>query len=179
MYKDKFTRLQSEIFRLLCIKSGQHLNQREIAGFLKVSPTAVAAALPALEKNGLLKVERGKNINLNYIELNRDSARAIALKRAENLKLLYESGLSDFLYENFPGATIILFGSYSRGEDTINSDIDIAIIGSKEKNKNLEEFERKLERNISLNFYDSLKNIDKHLRNNILSGIVLAGGVEL
>jgi len=179
MYKERFTRLQSEIFRLLCAKAGKRLNQREMALLLKVSPTAVAAAIPALEKEELIKVERGENINLNYVELNRDSARAIAFKRAENLKLVYESGLSDFLYESFPGATIILFGSFSRGEDTINSDIDIAIIGVKEKNKNLEAFEKKLERDISMNFYSSFKEIKKHLRNNILNGIVLAGSVDL
>ena len=51
MYKLKWTRLQSEILRLLCIKSGQILNLRGIANCLKVSPTAVAK-LPALQPVG-------------------------------------------------------------------------------------------------------------------------------
>ena len=93
--------------------------------------------------------------------------------------MIYESKLIDFLYEKFPEATIILFGSYSYGEDTINSDIDIAIIGTKEKDINLTEFEKKLEHNISINFYDNLHKINKHLRNNILNGIILKGGIEL
>ena len=179
MHKQKFTRLQNEIFGLLCSKSGAKLNQREIADALKVSPMAISKALPLLEKEELAKIEKSKSLKLNSVELNRESARAVALKRAYNLKLLYESGLVEFLFEKFPGAAIILFGSFSRGEDTINSDVDIAIIGAKEKNISLEEFEKKLERNISLNFYVSLKKIDKHLRNNILNGIVLAGGIEL
>lgn len=179
MYKLKFTRLQNEIFRLFCIKSGLSLNQREIARFLKVSPTAVAKALPLLEKEEFVRLKRGKNINLNYVELNRESGRAVSFKRVENLRLLYESGLIDFLYEALPGATIILFGSYSRGEDTEKSDIDIAVIGSREKNIGLTEFEKKLEHSVNINFYTSLKDIDKHLRNNLLNGIVLSGGIEL
>ena len=101
------------------------------------------------------------------------------IKRAENLKMIYESGLADFLEKELPGSTIILFGSYSRGEDTIRSDIDIAVIGRKEKHINLDDFEKKLERNISINFYASFKEIHKNLKENLFNGIVLFGGVEL
>src|SRR3989344_6175695 len=126
-YKLKFTRLQNEIFRFLSIKAGMKFNQSRIAKMLKVSPTAIAKVLPLLEKEGLIKIEKGKNINLNFIFLDQNNKRAIELKRIENLKNIYESGLSDFLEESFPGCTIIIFGSYSRGEDTIKSDIDVAV----------------------------------------------------
>ncbi|MFH0831831.1 MAG: nucleotidyltransferase domain-containing protein [archaeon] len=179
MYKLNFTRLQNEIFRLLCIKAGISLNQREIARMLKISPTAVANALPALEKEGIIKLEKGKNINLNSVMLDRESEKAILLKRVENLKMLYESGFVKFLYNQFPGSAILLFGSYSRGEDTAKSDVDIAVIGSKDKSISLQEFEKKLERVINLNFYDSLKTIERNLRNNILNGIILSGAIEL
>src|SRR3989344_7294918 len=100
-YKQKFTRLQSEIFSLFCFKAGEKLSQRTIAKFLKVSPTAIAKVLPLLEKEGLIKIEKGKNINLNFIFLDQNNKRAIELKRIENLKNIYESGLSDFLEESF------------------------------------------------------------------------------
>ena len=74
---------------------------------------------------------------------------------------------------------VILFGSYSYGEDTIKSDIDIAIIGSKKKDIDLTRFYKMLERPVVLNFYDDLKEINKNLRSNIISGIVLAGVVEI
>jgi len=178
-YKLKFTRLQSEIFRLLCIKVGEKINQRQSAAFLKVSPTAVAKAIRLLEKENLIKIHVDKRINLTQIELNRDRPHTLELKRAENLKFIIESGLSDFLEESFPGCTIILFGSYSRGEDTIKSDIDIAVIGSKQKNIDFSVFEKKLEREIIPQFYNSLKEVNKELRENILNGIVLAGNIEL
>jgi len=72
-----------------------------------------------------------------------------------------------------------LFGSYSRGDDLITSDIDIAIIGRKEKNTDLSEYEKKLERKIILNFYPSFSKIHKNLKENILNGDVLVGGIEL
>lgn len=177
MYKLKFTKLQNEIFGLVCIKVGQGLNQRNIAKLLRVSPTAVAKALKELEKDQLVKVEKSKTMNLNLVELNRDNPKAIALKRINNLKLIYESGLIDFLESKFPGCTIILFGSYSLGEDTIKSDIDLAIIGSKKKDIDLTKFERLLERTILINFFDNLRKINKNLRENIINGITLHGSV--
>ena len=183
MYKLKWTRLQSEIFRLLCIKAGQSLNLRGVARPLKVSPTAVSNALIELEKEGLIKVEKSKTMNLMSIEFNRDNKKAVEMKRVENLKMIYESGLSDFLFNEFPGCAIILFGSYSIGEDTwtreSRSDIDIAIIGTKGKDQELTKFDKILERTVFINFYESWKDIHKQLKNNILNGILLSGGIEL
>ena len=175
--KPKWTKLQSQIFRLLCIKTGQPLNQREIALELGVSPTAVSKALKGLED--LVKVEKSPKMNLISIQLNRDQKRVIELKRAENLKQLYESGLADYLEDRFPGSTIILFGSYSTGEDTVKSDIDIATIGAKEKATNLSEFEKFLGRTIIINTYDDFKKINKNLKQNIVNGITLQGTLEL
>jgi len=185
MYKLKWTRLQNEIIRFLCIKAGLIFNLREIARQLKVSPTAVSKSLDGLEKGGIISIERNKKMNLLDIELNRENSKTIDLKRVENLKLLYESGLSNLFLDEFPGGTIILFGSYSRGEDVLNknnegsSDIDLAIIGRKEKELDLSNFEKLLERKIIINFYDSWKSIHKHLKDNILNGILLQGGVDL
>jgi len=174
-YKLKWTRLQAEIFSLLCKRAGEKLSQREIAKMLKVSPTAVGNSVKKLKE--LVKIEKTKTIN--FISFNRDGPKAIELKRVENLKNVYLSGLSDYLESELAGGTILLFGSYSLGEDTITSDIDIAVIGRKGKVLELEEYEKALNRKININFYDLWKNIHEHLRNNILNGILLQGGVEL
>ena len=179
IYKQKFTSLQNEIFRLLCVKVGEILNQRQIAKILRVSPTAVAKALPLLKKEGLILHRKLKEMNLNYVEIDRGSEIAMQLKRVENLKMIYESGLVKYLERSFPGATISLFGSFSRGDDTSNSDIDIAIIGSKEKKVDLRKFEEGLKKEIIINFYSSFKEINKELKENILRGIVLIGVINL
>ena len=179
MYKLKFTRLQNEIIRYLSIKSGGSFNLRGLARPLNVSLTAVSKALKLLEQENLVKVEKDSDSKRLSIELNKKNPRIFTLKRIENLKLLHESGLVDYLSEKLPGRTIILFGSYAFGEDTIDSDIDIAVIGSKEKDIKLTKFDKMLERTIFLHFYDSLDKIEKNLRANILNGITLEGAVEI
>ncbi|MGV8162367.1 MAG: MarR family transcriptional regulator [Candidatus Nanoarchaeia archaeon] len=183
MYKVKWTRLQTQIFRFLCIKAGQQMNVREIARNLSVSPTAVSKSLKDLEKEKLIKIVKSKTINQLSIEFNRDSNKAIEMKRVENLKLVYEAGIVTYLHEKFPGCTIFLFGSYSLGEDVLAlknpSDVDIAIVGTKGKEIDLIRYNKLLERDIIINFYGSWGEIHKNLRNNILNGILLKGCVDL
>ena len=177
IYKLKLTSLEQEIFSLLCIRAGEKLSQREIAIILKVSPTAVSNSIKKLKDERMIKLEKTKTIN--FISFNRDEQRVIGLKRVENLKNVYISGLSDFLEKELAGATIILFGSYSRGEDTRTSDIDIAVLERKNKFLKIEIYEKMLNRKININFYNSMKDINKHLKNNILNGILLHGSIEL
>ena len=177
IYKLNFTVAEFEVFSYLCIKSGDKLSQRDIAKALKVSPTAISNCVKKLEKKGFIKNVKTKSIN--FISFDRSNKRAIELKRVENLKQLYASGLVDFLEEMFAGGTIILFGSYSKGEDTITSDVDIAVIERKYKKIDLENYEKSLFRKININCYNSWKDIHKHLKNNILNGITLSGCVDL
>jgi len=165
------------MFRLLCMKAGERLTQLEAAEMLGVSPAAVAKSIPLLEKEGLVNVSREHG--RVFIGFDRDGRMAVELKMTENLRMIFESGLVPVLEEKFPGAAIILFGSYAKGEDTTKSDIDIAVVGSREKEPQLESIEKQLGREIRLNFYSSFSDIKKELRENILSGILLAGRIEL
>ncbi len=177
--KLKLTTLQQEILRLLLVEAGVSLNQRQISKFLNVTPPAVMKALPGLEKMSFIKICQDRESKRWSIGLNRDNHKVLQLKRADNLKLIYETGLADFLELKFAGAVIILFGSYSRGEDIINSDIDIAIIGRKEQKTDLTEYEKELKRKINLNFYESFDKIHKHLKESLCNGITLIGGMKL
>lgn len=175
--KLKFTKLQNEIFSLLCKRAGERLTQLEVANGVKASPPAVSKSLPALFAKGLIKVER--EYGRLMVSLDRESRRALEMKMVENLRMIFISDVITFLEALFPGSAIIIFGSYSRGEDIAKSDIDIAIIGSNAKNVVLEPFENALGKEISLHFYRSFKGIEKELKENILSGILLAGRIEL
>jgi len=186
MYKPKFSLLQQEILRYLIIKAGMSFNARGLARPLDRTQAGIVKVLPELEKQGLVKIKKDKDSGRWSIEFNRDNQEAIDFKRAENLKMIYESGLVKFLEDSFPGTIIILFGSYSRGDDVWTSeskghisDIDIAIIGTKNKEINLTKFDKILERTIILNFYPLFKEIHKHLKDNILNGILLSGSVDL
>lgn len=177
--KLKLTGLQQQILRLLFIKAGTTLNAHTISRLLEVSQPAVSKALPLLEKKGFLLIQKNEQSKQLSIEINREYPSIIGLKRADNLKQIYESGFAQFIFENLPGATVIIFGSYALGEDTINSDIDLAVIGSKEKRIALDKFEETLGRKIIINYYKSFKDINKHLLNNILNGILIKGAIEL
>ena len=179
IYKIKFTVLQQEILRFLFVKAYSSFTERGLGKQLGVSPTAVSNSIKLLEKEQLVSVSKDKESRRLAISLNKKNPEVFALKRIENLGLIHTSGIVPYLSDIFPGATIILFGSYSFGEDSVNSDIDIAIIGSKEKYFALAKFEKILERPIRLQFYTNLGSINKNLRENVLNGIVLSGGVRL
>ncbi|MEA3329839.1 MAG: hypothetical protein U9Q06_03790 [Nanoarchaeota archaeon] len=186
IYKRGFSLLQQEILRYLILRAGTCFNARGLAKHLNRTQAGIIKALPELEKQGLVKIKKDKDSGRWSIEFNRDNQKAIEFKRVENLKMIYESELVKFLDDNLFGTTIILFGSYSRGEDVYNdepdghiSDIDIAIIGTKEKEIDLIKFDKILGKKIILNFYSSFKKIHKHLKDNILNGVLLSGSVDL
>ncbi len=174
--KLKFTKLDNEIMEFLFRNPTTAFMGKEIADKVKVSQTAVAKSINRLSKMGL--VSREKRIVLS-IKLNRDDKDLFELKRVYNLKSIYSSGIMKRLSQEFPGSTIILFGSYSLGEDTEESDIDITIIGYKEKRIDLVKFENKLQRKIQMHFFNDLKEIDKNLRESIVNGITLKGSIAL
>ncbi|MFP4403597.1 MAG: nucleotidyltransferase domain-containing protein [Candidatus Woesearchaeota archaeon] len=174
--KLKLTWLQTQILRKLFIKTGSSINQRQLAIELNVSQPAIKKALPYLEQVNFIKVEKDQRLS---IKLNTENNKITQLKRVDNLKHLYESNLADYLEKEFAGATIIVFGSFSRGEDTINSDIDIAVIGRKEKQLKLENYKKLFEREINIQYYESFQKINKHLKENLANGIILFGGFEL
>ena len=179
IYKEKFTRLEREIIKFLCIKAGNSYNQREIALALKVSPTAVANSLKNLEKEEIIKLNKSKNTKPRQISLNLQNNSVFFIKRVENLRAVYESGLAEFLFDNFSGATLVLFGSYSLGEDISNSDIDIAIVGNAPRKIDLSIYEIRLSKKIIIQVFDSFDKIHKNLKESILNGIILKGSVRL
>ena len=66
IYKEKFTKLEREIIRLLSLNAGKSYNQREIALILKVSPTAVSKSLKRICKERIieLKIKRELDCSL-------------------------------------------------------------------------------------------------------------------
>jgi predicted nucleotidyltransferase len=69
---------------------------------------------------------------------------------------------------------MVLFGSYSRGEDTSSSDVDIAVITGKRIKLDLKKFERKIKRNINI-FELDIKTAEMEFLNDLANGIVISG----
>ena len=101
-------------------------------------------------------------------------------KISYHLDKIYAAGIVDAVYNAIPQArAIILFGSYSRGEDISTSDIDIGIITPKKNQPELKNFEKKLKRKVQLHFKTNFNDYPKELKNNISNGIVLDGYLEV
>ena len=72
---------------------------------------------------------------------------------------------------------IVLFGSFQKGEDIEQSDIDLFIESPKLK-IDLKKFEKKMKRKIELHFKENFSKYPKELKNNIINGTVLFGFLE-
>ncbi len=164
-----------KVLNLIFKYDGPSSYPREIARTLNLSMSVILSAVKKLEKEKLIKVTRLKAFH--SIVPNYDNLHFFHLKRVFNLEQLYESGLIEAISKScgHPQA-IILFGSYSRGEDNNLSDIDIAVIQGTEKNLDFSKYEKQLERKISLHFVD-LKKASQEFKSNLYNGIVLEGAL--
>ncbi len=151
---------------------------RQIERTLNLSLPSIIRYVRELEKEGILK--KVDTSGVIFYTTNRSSKFFLIQKKLHNLNKIYESGLVDFLIKELSNPTIIIFGSFSRGEDIENSDIDIYIETPSKKKISVNNFERVLKRNIQLFIHRSIDDIkNKELANNIINGIVLNGFIKV
>ncbi len=105
---------------------------REASRILNISPMTVKRAFDLLVKEGLLLREEFKNQIL--FRANMNSAAFKHLKIAYNLAWLEEKDVVEFLKEMLTGlSSLVLYGSYAKGENDEKSDIDLLVISSSKK----------------------------------------------
>ncbi|VVB97724.1 Nucleotidyltransferase domain protein [uncultured archaeon] len=154
------------------------LHLREVARRVGLSATGAMKILGALEKEGLLEKEHTA-VTVVY-RGNYDNENFMALKKCLNLYSLHSCGLVSKLVDFYKiPECIILFGSYSKGEDTKESDIDIVVITGLKEYPELEIFEDCLKRKISLHLIENTKNEKEEFINSLANGIVLYGYFEV
>lgn len=151
----------------------------DISRNLGLAHTSVKKNLIQLVKINLVKqriLNRGGrkfpvyNANINNNQFKK-------LKIISNITAIFESSLVNFIEEKLTPKSIVLFGSYSRGEDTEDSDIDIFVECNQEE-LDLKLFEKKLKRKLQLHFKKDFTSFPKELKNNIINGVVLNGFLE-
>lgn len=149
---------------------------RELARKINVSFPWTRKIVNELAKEGYLAKKKLRGLVL--VKADRESELFMALKRSYNLFKLYESGLVIYLVDTYtrPEA-VIVFGSYNRGEDTENSDIDLAIITSKHKGTNVARFEATLQRKVKVIELQK-RNISEEFWNTLINGTVLYGYLQ-
>ncbi len=145
---------------------------KEISRKINLAPTSVRKHIKHLLAKNLIKRNKAKPFD-GFIA-NRENDDFIFYKRVYNLYTLKE--LSNFLISSFWPKLLVVFGSYARGEDIEESDIDILIVTKAKKEINLNKFEKRLKRKINLLIIDKLGKLDKNIVKKIYNGIVLYGG---
>ncbi|MBS3166112.1 nucleotidyltransferase domain-containing protein [Candidatus Woesearchaeota archaeon] len=154
------------------------LRVRQIEREVKAPLPSVIRYTKELEKESILKSTPIANIVVYSAD--RTSNKFILEKRLFNIRQLYSSGLLDYLVTELSNSLIVVFGSFSRGEDVENSDIDFYIETPAKKKFNLEKYERNLQRKIQIIWSKHIYQIEnKELANNIINGIKLNGFMEV
>lgn len=167
------TNSSEKVLELFFTYPTRRFHTREIARLTKVSPPVVSSAVRKLEKAGFLSSRKTRA--MNEVTANTESREFVLEKRLFNIRSLFRSGLMAELEKADPEA-IVVFGSYSRGEDTEKSDIDIAVIGGSGTGS-LSRFEDRLKRNISVHKV-AVKKVSGEFLNSLANGIVLEGYLE-
>ena len=151
----------------------------DISRHIGLAHTSTKKNLKELAKGGIISKHSEKKGGRVYplYRGNFDNRLFKSCKRIHNLSAIIDSGLVDYIEEKLMPKSIVLFGSYSRGEDTETSDIDI-FVECKGEQLNLKNFEKNLGRKIQLHFKESFSSFPKELRNNMVNGIILSGFLE-
>ncbi|MBU2561726.1 MAG: nucleotidyltransferase domain-containing protein [Nanoarchaeota archaeon] len=151
----------------------------EMSREIDLAHTSLKQNLNQLINEGIIKEKVNKRGNRKYpvYKADTDSQAYRQAKRAYNITTLLDSGLIQHLDDSLMPKCIVLFGSYARGEDVEESDIDI-FIECKEQTMDLARYEKALKRKIQLHFKKSFKDIPNEMKNSIINGIVLKGFLE-
>ena len=151
----------------------EKLNLKTISEKTNISHMSVLRAVNDLVKEELLNIKKTKLESIVSLNIQKTKE----LRRLYNIKKIIQSGLVEYLEKLFeyPKA-IVLFGSYSFGEDNGTGDIDIAVQTKLKKNYNVKLFEKKLNRTIEI-FTFNEKTKDE-LKKSIYNGYVLRGRIQ-
>ncbi|MEK6908737.1 MAG: nucleotidyltransferase domain-containing protein [Nanoarchaeota archaeon] len=173
----KIKDIKQAIKEYFFVNPASKLRVREIERTLKLSLPSVIRYCKELEQDGILTIN--KTGSVIFYTATRNETYFLE-KKLYNIKQLYDSGLIGYLKVELSNPVIVLFGSYAKGEDTENSDVDLYIETPSKKQINIEKFSKLLHRKIQLFQNKNLKEMtNPHLANNIINGITLNNHIEV
>lgn len=153
------------------------LRVREIERTLNLSLPSVIRYCRDLESEDILTTN--KTGSVVFYTASR-SEKYLLEKKLYNIKQLYVSGLVEHLKRELSNPTIVVFGSYARGEDVEDSDIDLYVETPTKKHETVEKFKKILKRDIQIFQHKNITEItNPNLANNIINGITLNKYIEV
>ncbi len=164
------------------LESNRELNVREHARLQRCTPATSSKYLREFCEQGVLSCRHERNLLL-YAPAESEAFRTI--KKNWNVELIQESGLvQGLVHELREPLVIMLFGSYAKGENTSESDIDVFVLTRTQRQVELVRFEKKLRARIHLfvctpSEVVKLRKKNPHLLNNVVNGVRLHGFWEI
>ena len=146
---------------------------REISRRINLATTSVKNYINELEKENLIVLKESAPFN-GYVA-NRENEKFLFYKQVYNLYSIYE--LKMRIIEKLGPKAVVLFGSYQRGEDIEESDIDLIVLTKIRRDISLAGFEKNLDRKIHLTFVNSIDKIEKNLQKNVRNGWCIYGEI--
>ena len=154
---------------------------RGLAKENRLSTTSVIRTINELKKYDIVKIEE-TSLTTN-IRANLESEMYTFYKRIINLYRLERYAIIAALKKTFNPETIVVFGSYAKGEDIEESDIDLMVITPGKDDKDVRDFLKECEENFNrkINLYvlPSLEKSSNEFKNAVANGIVLYGYLKV
>jgi hypothetical protein len=142
---------------------------REFARILKINPMTARKYLLELAKEGL--IEQTEKQVLHRFRANLSNTMFREYKILHNVKLLHDSGLIQFLHDQFTQSEIILTGAYQTGKDTSDSAIEIIIVSDSRPELDMKRFEKMIGRPIKISIISRDEyNSKPHIIGKVLQG---------
>ncbi|MGV8171425.1 MAG: nucleotidyltransferase domain-containing protein [Candidatus Woesearchaeota archaeon] len=171
--KLNITELHLRITALFTDGYNRQLYIREVAKLLKIAPRSAQLTLYDLEKKGVLEaVPKGK---ITLFQLKPSAEQYLCLAESyKKTSFLVKHSLFDTL--RLDADVAIIFGSYAKGIEKKDSDLDIFIIGDYNK-ASAKDFEQTFGIRLDIKNYPkgSLKSTDFLIREVIKDHVILAG----
>ncbi|MDI6737312.1 MAG: nucleotidyltransferase domain-containing protein [Nanoarchaeota archaeon] len=151
----------------------------ELCRITKIAHTSVKIHLVTLKKEGIIsrRIEKKGSREYPVYKAKQEDRIFRDYKKVYNFEEVISSGLTVFLKDSLMPRTIVLFGSYQKGEDIEGSDIDIFVEAEKAE-LDISRFEKRLKRKVQLHFKADFKKYPAELKNSIVNGNVLEGYLE-
>lgn len=144
---------------------------REVNRELNISPRTAQLILESIEKKGILKSELKGKIRIYELKNNWKTRQYLLL--TEQYKLLTFTKKHQIIKEIIEKieptikGTGLIFGSYAKGQETKESDLDILIIGKHDQEKT-EEISKQFNIDISIKEYTTKKFTEKYAKDYLI-----------
>ena len=180
--KGKILFFRGSVFKVAELLFNRPNTAFHIRGLAKETGLSTTAVIKAVEElSGFLIVE--KTAITTNVKADVESEAYRFYKKIFNLYRLERYGVIQRLKDAYRAKTIVLFGSFAKGEDVEESDIDILILTSHKEatgiSNYIAECEKLLNRRINLHVLSSLEKSSPEFKNAIANGMVLHGYVKV